>query len=191
MTTSDLIKTDCLSQRKAIQLIRPILNYQDISFLTLCLKKYQIDNAIPDSIKVTVDFRLKSTPQNEFNKLMFDLSNRGRDFSRIIEDRFIDWNQDASYGQCLQFYLDCKNNGYTAWIGKGRDRKSTAVKKSPLIDFCCMCVYSIDDELHGKLFLEDAQIEFDFTYYKNKYFIAKSTPIKNPDHVMKTIKSWT
>jgi hypothetical protein len=66
---------------------------------------------------LNVDFRLNSTPGGDFNKLVFSLSDRRREFlSNIPKQHQDDWE----YTEALTYHLASTNNNI--WIGKGRPR---------------------------------------------------------------------
>jgi len=66
---------------------------------------------------LNVDFRLGTTPGGNFNKLVFSLSDRRREFlSNIPQQHHNDWE----YTEALAYYYSSTNTNI--WIGKGRVR---------------------------------------------------------------------
>lgn len=84
----------------------------EITYLSVSLKKITTDRRT-----LNVDFRTSSTPSGVFNKLVFNLTDRYREFfSNIPEEYHCDWE----YQECWEHYhsLTIKEK----WIGKGRPR---------------------------------------------------------------------
>lgn len=66
---------------------------------------------------LNVDFRLDTTPGGDFNKLVFSLSDRRREFlSNVPKQHHDDWE----YTEALAYYYSSTNTNI--WIGKGRQR---------------------------------------------------------------------
>lgn len=83
-----------------------------ITYISVSLK-----NPNTERRQLNVDFRTANTPAGVFNKLVFNLTNRHREFfSNIPEEVHNDWE----YQQCWEHYhgLTTKNR----WLGKGRPR---------------------------------------------------------------------
>jgi len=84
----------------------------EITYISASLK-----NPTTERRQLNVDFRTANTPAGVFNKLVFNLTNRHREFfSNIPEEVHNDWE----YQQCWEHYhgLTTKNR----WLGKGRPR---------------------------------------------------------------------
>lgn len=86
---------------------------------------------------LNVDFRLSTTPGGDFNKLVFSLSDRRREFlSNIPKQHQDDWE----YEQALGYYFSSINSNI--WIGKGRQRgkfvKGTHINSKIKLGLSCV-----------------------------------------------------
>lgn len=84
----------------------------EITYMSVSLKN-------PNTARRTlnVDFRTANTPPGVFNKLVFNLTDRYREFfSNIEEANRTDWE----YQQCWEHYHSLATK--TRWLGKGRPR---------------------------------------------------------------------
>jgi hypothetical protein len=77
---------------------------------------------------LNIDFRLNTSDSGKFNKVVFNLSDRHREFFNNIPD---DWKVLPAYEQAWEYYhtLDVKKE--TKWIGKGRLRGRFQEGKTP------------------------------------------------------------
>ena len=77
---------------------------------------------------LNVDFRLDTSPAGKFNKIVFNLSDRHREFFKNIDD---EWKTLPAYEQAWEYYhtLDVKKE--MKWIGKGRLRGKFQQGKTP------------------------------------------------------------
>ena len=69
--------------------------------------------------RINVDFRLDTTPANEFNKLVFSLTDRKREFLDNVPQQY---HNDWEYQQALEHWVMSTTD--ERWIGKGRPRRT-------------------------------------------------------------------
>jgi hypothetical protein len=84
----------------------------DISYLSVSLKAPKTDRRT-----LNVDFRLSTSAGGKFNKIVFALTDRYREFfSNLPKERHDDWE----YQQCWEYYHGLAHKD--KWIAKGRRR---------------------------------------------------------------------
>lgn len=176
------VKRTCSDVRHEISQSRQLVSNEQLSFMRLSLAKM---TGVPSSLTMNVDLRLNSTPPNTFNRFVFNLSDRGRDFKRGIKDKFVDWESDPSYSRCDDYFLSLKDAGNLVWIGKGRERgiyKAGCSAKTPIVDFMCMVVYFDGHQFRGRFYFEDSEVDFTINEEgKAKHFHGHCTAITHPD----------
>jgi hypothetical protein len=94
---------------------------------------------------LNVDFRLSTSPSGKFNKIVYSLTNRYREFfANIPEEHHGDWE----YQQAWEYYhgLVDKNK----WIGKGRPRGrfNKGVHVNQKIKFGLACVLELRKDIY-------------------------------------------
>jgi hypothetical protein len=101
---------------------------------------------------LNMDFRLSSTPANEFNKLVFNLTDRHREFFANIP---AEHHQDWEYQNAWEYYhtLDAD----AKWIGKGRPR--TKYNKGGFANTAVQLGLSAVLEQQGKKLIANVWIE--------------------------------
>ena len=77
---------------------------------------------------LNVDFRLNTSEAGKFNKIVFNLSDRHREFFKNIED---DWRTLPAYEQAWEYYHTLNVKKEMKWIGKGRLRGRFQEGKTP------------------------------------------------------------
>jgi len=84
----------------------------EITFISASLKEIRTTRRT-----LNMDFRLKTTPSGEFNKLVFNLTDRHREFfANIPEPLRTNWEYEQAWEHYHTSHADMK------WIGKGRHR---------------------------------------------------------------------
>lgn len=84
----------------------------EITYLSVSLKSPKTERRT-----LNVDFKTQTTPGNTFNKLVFNLSNRYREFFANIPEQ---WHDDMEYADAWEHYHGSQHK--EKWIGKGRPR---------------------------------------------------------------------
>lgn len=172
-----------VAQRESGNVIAPALQNSDFVYACLSLhhvkrsKKHGTEETESRRRKVNLDFRIKDTPSHKFNKLKFTLTWKPSEFLKNIP---VSSQHHRSYTRSMAIYQDIKEQTDRVWIGKGNLRQyfdggpRTIIKENT-----SMVLYDHDNTIGGYLWIEDAEIEFEFdTLIDNKYYFMKCEPIK-------------
>jgi hypothetical protein len=131
-----------------------------ITYLSASMKK-------PESATrtVNVDFRLESTAVGQFNKIVFSLSDRYREFFANIDDAH---KEDWCYQQAWEYYhsLTIKER----WIGKGRRRGvyKKGRHKNQKIKFGLSAVLELRRDVYvANVWISGNHFEFEFSPTEN------------------------
>lgn len=117
---------------------------------------------------LNVDFRLSTTPGGDFNKLIFSLSDRRREFlANVPEAHHNDWE----YASALEYYYSSSYD--KLWIGKGRMRGKFIAGKhqNSKVKLGLACV--LEETKKGYLvniWIEGLHKEFELTEVQNKNY---------------------
>ncbi len=117
---------------------------------------------------MNMDFRLSTTSGGDFNKLVFNLSDRRREFlANIPKQHHDDWE----YTEALQYYL---NSTHTElWIGKGRLRgkfvKGTHINSKIKLGLSCVLEKTSKGYL-ASVWIEGYHRQFELTTVDNKHY---------------------
>jgi len=132
----------------------------EITYLSASLKATKTQ-----SRTLNVDFRLSTTPPGKFNKLVFSLTNRYRDFfANLPEQVHTDWE----YQEAWQHYHGLVDR--IKWIGKGRARgKFTRGKHiNQKIKFGLSATLELKNNVYiVNLWIEGLHKEFELTPVEN------------------------
>jgi hypothetical protein len=126
---------------------------------------------------LNLDFRLDTTASNKFNKVVFNLTDRHREFFNNVPE---DWHQLPAYEQAWEFYhtLSCKKEN--KWIGKGRLRGKFVEGKTPdkKIKKSVTCVLEQTTQGYiANIWIEHFHLELELRASGNKHYPFKSEMI--------------
>jgi hypothetical protein len=106
---SDSLSQGALEENDSSQVVA---RASEITYLSASLKSEKTSRRT-----LNIDFRMSTTPVGKFNKLVFSLSDRRREFLANVPAQY---HNDWEYQSALEYYY---SSTYTdIWIGKGRPR---------------------------------------------------------------------
>ena len=171
------------AQRESGNVIAPALRISDFTYACLSLhhykksKKANAENTESRRRQVNLDFKLQSSGA-KFNKLKFTLTWKPSEFLKNIPEAA---QQHRSYSRAMAIYKDIREHTDRVWIGKGNLRKFfDGGPRSVIKENTSMVLYEDQGVISGYLWVEDAEIEFEFDTLvdNNKYYFMKCEPIK-------------
>lgn len=117
---------------------------------------------------LNVDFRLATTPGGDFNKLVFSLSDRRREFLANVPSQHHD---DWEYVEALTYYYGSTNS--KIWIGKGRPRgrfiKGNHINSKIQLGLSCVLEETSKGYL-ANVWIDGVHKEFELTPVSNQNY---------------------
>lgn len=129
---------------------------------------------------LNLDFRLDTSPSGKFNKLVFNLSDRSREFLHNVPE---DWHQLNAYVEPREKFVmsDCASG--KKWIGKGRIRSSWVQGKTPdkkIKKSTAAVLEETRDGYVAHIWIEHFYLELALKPSNNKHYPFKSELIDDP-----------
>lgn len=117
---------------------------------------------------MNMDFRLSTTPGGDFNKLVFSLSDRRREFlANVPQQHHDDWE----YTEALTYYYSSTNTNI--WIGKGRARgkfvKGNHINSKIKLGLSCVLEQTSKGYL-ANVWIDGIHKEFELTPVQNQNY---------------------
>jgi hypothetical protein len=135
----------------------------EITYLSASLKATKAQTRT-----LNIDFRLSTTPAGKFNKLVFSLTNRYRDFFANLPEAT---HQDWEYQQAWEQYHS--SSVTNKWLGKGRARGKYSKGKhiNQKIKFGLSCVLEQKNGIYiANLWIEGLHKEIELSPVENAEF---------------------
>lgn len=128
---------------------------------------------------LNIDFRLDTSPIGKFNKIVFNLTDRYREFYNNIPD---EWRSLTAYESAWEYYHTLDTKKEMKWIGKGRLRGAFQQGKTPdkKIKKSVTCV--LEQTQYGyqaKVWIEHFYLDLELRESTNKQYPFKSEMIND------------
>lgn len=130
---------------------------------------------------LNLDFRLDTSPSGKFNKLVFNLSDRSREFLHNVPK---EWHNLPVYTNAKEKFVDSDSPLGKKWMGKGRIRSSWVDGKTPDKKMKKNTAAVLEETRDGYLahvWIEQFYLELPLKASNNKYYPFKSELIDDPN----------
>jgi hypothetical protein len=129
---------------------------------------------------LNLDFRLNTTPSGKFNKLVFNLSDRSREFLNNVPD---EWHPLPAYTEPKEVYAMSDAGTNKKWIGKGRLRGRWQEGKTPdkkIKKSTAAVLEEVKDGYVAHVWVDDFRLELTLRSSPNRQYPFKSEMIDDP-----------